>query len=460
MKTRADLDPKQLQAAEFIRTRLNCALWMDMGLGKTISTLTAIAYLFENFYVRRVLVVAPLRVARKVWSDEVKAWAHVNHLTVSCVTGTEKERLAALNAGADIYTINRENLQWLESLFVDEKDRQIRRWPWDLVVFDEAQSFKNAGKRSRVLRRMRKFFPRCVQLTGTPAPNGYEDIYGQIYLLDKGERLGRTKTAYLRKWFTPPATMFGKWQLKSGAKEEIHAALKDIVLAIRDMHPPVPINPIRVDLGPELLAQYRKFKRETVMQFAGQTFTAANAGALTGKLLQFANGAIYRPDGSWQHIHDHKLDALEELIDNRQGPVMVVYEFRHDLERIQKRLVGKPGLRVRVLKTTKDEDDWNTGLVDVLVLHPESAGHGLNLQFAGAELLIWFGLTAHLEHFLQANARLIGGHRRDGRNVVIHAIVAEGTRDMDLLPLLGRKGTTQSDLLDAVRQFWKEEGIE
>lgn len=452
MKSPGILTADQRGGINFLLSRPNSALFADMGSGKSVTTLSAVDKLLDTFRVARILVVAPLRVARKVWSDEVADWSHLSRLTIATAIGTENERLYALNQKTDITTINRENLQWLETLFVDENDKQIRRWPWDWVVLDESQSYKTWGsKRARVLRRLRKFFPRCTLLTGTPAPNGYEDLFAQIYLLDQGKRLGKTKTAFLKKYFIPPQDyLTGKWVPRAGATEEINAKIADLVYVMRDPNPLVPVTPIRVDLGPKLLAEYKQFERETVMH--GGDIRGVNGGVLAGKLLQFANGAVYKTDGDWVDIHDHKIKALMELLEDAQGPVMVPYAYRHDRARIKKAL-AKTKLRWRELDTKQDEYDWNAGLIDVLLLHPKSAGHGLNLQFSGSELIIWYGLTYSLEDFQQTNARLTGGHRRTGRSIRILAIVADGTRDARMLGILSAKGATQDDMKDALQEM-------
>lgn len=458
MLTRTDLREYQERAAKFIRERDACALWMDMGLGKSITTLTAFSDLLSTFDARRMLVVAPLRVARDVWHAEVENWAHTQGLSVSRIIGTREQRIAAIKAPADIYTINRENIPWLESLFIQGK-KQIRRWPWDVVVLDESQSFKTQGAmRSKSMRRLRRLFHRIVELTGTPAPNGYADLWFQIYLLDFGQRLGRTETAYRLRWFDPPGfTEFGKWTLRPGSAAEIEAAISDIVLTLRaedylDL-PPVNNNFIKVKLPEPLMKRYKALERESYLKIRDDVeITALNAAVLVGKLLQFANGAMYVDGSRWEHLHDLKLDALFETLDGLSGPTLIAYEFVSDLERISKAMPAFCGKEKTwdVLKTEESVKRWNNGEIDYLLLHPASAGHGLNLQHSGSENIVWMGSTNNLEHHQQLNARLAGGHRRGKRNITIHYIVAANTADEDMISLISRKELTQAGLKSAL----------
>lgn len=453
MLDRKDLRPYQHRAVEFIKQHENCALWLDMGLGKTSSTLTAFHDLLHDFSVRRALVVAPLRVARKVWSDEVDTWAHLNGLSVSRIVGTATERLAALRTPADLHTINRENCQWLEAQFI-QKNQQIMRWPWDMVILDESSSFKaQSSERWKSMRRLRRLFPRCVQLTGTPSPNGYSDLWSQFYLLDRGQRLGATEKAYEDRWFERQG--YGEFQplvLKDNAAAEIKAAIADITLSLREEDyldlPPVLKLFHRVQLPPQAMQTYQKLQREFIAEYAGKRLTAVNSGVLDSKLLQLANGAVYTDkQHNWLEFHTEKLAALEELLEEISGKVLVAYHFVHDLQRIEKVLRKQKDRRWAVLVKDKDFTRWAEGELDIGVLHPASAGHGLNDVYkAGAEDLIHFGCTASLELYAQVNARITGGHRRAGKNIKIHHIIADNTRDEDYVKILERKDASQDDL--------------
>jgi SNF2 family DNA or RNA helicase len=453
---RSDLRPYQERVAGFIASHPFCAAWVDMGLGKTVSTLTAYADLREQFDARRVLVVGPLRVARKVWPDEIAEWDHVSGLSVSRIIGSEKQRWAGLTTPADVHVINREQVDWLADQFIADK-KQFRRFPWDMIVLDESQSFKHQGtKRWKAMRKLRRLTQRMVQLTGTPTPNGYGDLWGQMYLLDHGQRLGATEEAFRDRWFESERmeNNYTRWWMKPGADKAIQAAVADITITLRaedylDL-PPVMYNRIMVDLPAAAREAYETFERDTLLELNSKTITGVNAAAAAGKLLQFANGAVYYDDkGNWEELHDVKLGALMDVLEDTWGPTLVAYGYKHDLSRLKDRL-RKTKLRWAVLDTEESERRWNRGELDVLLLHPESAGHGLNLQHSGSETIVWFGLTANLEHYDQLNARLIGGHRRTGKNVVVHHILASDTRDEKMMELLARKGREQRDLIGAL----------
>ena len=454
MLDRSDLRPSQNRLVDFIKARDFSAAWVFPGGGKTVSALTAYSDLLKGLDVSRILVVGPLRVARKVWNDEIQNWAHLNGLTTSKIIGDLPIRWRGLKTGADIHLINREQIPWLHAQFIQNK-KQVRRFPWDAIILDESQSFKaQSSRRWKCMRDLRRLCQRMTQLTGTPAPEGYGDLWGQMFLLDRGQRLGATEEAYRHRWFDAERKEdnYVIWTLKEGADLQIQKAVSDIVMVVQDDvdAPPVLHNLVRVDLPPAVLKQYRKFERDALIEFNQQKITAVNAGAVAGKLLQFANGAVYHDrEGNWTEVHDEKIKALLELVDGALGPMIVVYEFRHDLARILAAL-KKTSKRVDVLKTEESEERWNREETDVLVLHPASAGHGLNLQHAGSEMLVWFGLTPKLEHYDQANARLIGGLRRVGRNVVIHHIIADETRDLAILEMLKRKDGTQVGLMKAL----------
>lgn len=455
---RADLRPYQLRAVDWIKSHDHCALFVDMGLGKSVSTLTAYADMLESFDVRRALVIAPLRVARRVWTDEIQNWSHLHHITASRAIGPAAKRWLALKRPADIHLINRENVQWLESQIIQGK-KQVRHWPWDLVILDESQSFRSqSSNRFKSMRRLRKLVPRMVQLTGTPSPNGYKNLWAQMYLLDQGQRLGGTEDAYHKRWFNNdklPNSEFRALTLKEGAKEEIEERISDIVLAMRaddylDL-PPVRYNVIKVDLSEQEMKTYKRLEREALAEVKQKTITAVNAGVAFGKLLQLANGAIYYEDKKWVEFHREKLDALVELVDGIDTPVVVCYSFKHDLARMLDAL-KVTGKRVETAEDEATFDRWDKGEVDVLILHPASAGHGLNLQHAGSKDIVWFGLTADLELYDQANARLTGGHRRR-EGISIHLILADRTIDRDARAMIERKGDSQVDLMRAIARL-------
>lgn len=459
MLSRSDFRPYQNRLVEFIKRLDRGAAWSFMGSGKTISTLTAFDELRQSGDAKKMLVVAPLRVARSVWDTEAREWGHTRHLKVSKILGNPRQRIAGMNAKADVYTINRENLCWLESQFI-QKRKQIRAWPFDVITLDESQSYKSqSSNRFKAARRLRKLAPRLIELTGTPAPNRLPDLWAQMFLIDRGQRLGATETAYRERWFTAPELGGYKWIAKKHAAPEIYAAVADVVLSLNESDymklPPVIPNFVRVRLPPAAMAQYRKFERTFLLEAEGRKVSAVNAGALHVKLWQLANGALYNPEKDGYIVfHDEKLEALVEQIDGSSGPVMVIYNFRHDLERIQSRLASEYGdhLTVEVLDSQASEDRWNAGKIDVLLLHPESAGHGLNLQKSGCEHIVWFGATANLEHVMQANARLAGGHRRRG-GLVISYIVAEGTIDDELVELIRSKDEDQENLRRGVAEI-------
>jgi len=435
----------QKYAMEFILTHPIAALLLDMGLGKTVITLTAIMELmYERFEVQKVLVIAPLRVARDTWPAEIAKWDHLSGLTYAVAIGTKAERLAALRTKADIHIINRENVQWL----VEESGLPF---DYDMVVVDELSSFKSyRAKRFKSLLSVRRTVKRIVGLTGTPSSNGLMDLWAQFRLLDLGQRLGRYISRYRDKYFLPDkrnAQVVFTYKLKPGAEAEIYNAISDITISMKaedylDL-PPCIHNVVKVALSKKEREVYDEFKKEMVVSLGGQEIDAMNAAALSNKLLQMANGAVYDEGHSSHQIHDRKLDALEDLIESANGkPVMVCYWFQHDLERIHNRI------EARELKTAQDIEDWNTGKIPVALVHPASAGHGLNLQYGGCTL-IWFGLTWSLELYQQTNKRL---HRQGQKDtVVIHHILAEGTMDELVLEALHRKDKTQAALIDAVK---------
>ena len=432
-------------AKEHILNHDEAALFLDMGLGKTIITLTAIRELmYESFEVRKVLVIAPLRVGRDTWPAEIKKWDHLRDMTYSVAIGTRRERIEALRAKADIYVINRENVQWLV-------EKSGLDFDYDMVVIDELSSFKNhQAKRFRSLMSVRNRIRRIVGLTGTPSSNGLMDLFAEFKVLDCGKRLGRYISRYRDKYFLPDkrsAQVVFTYKLRPGAEEEIYCAISGITISMKaedylDM-PACIHNEVKVKLSGREREMYDGMKQEMVLSLGDDEIDAMNAAALSNKLLQMANGAVYDSEHREHYIHDRKLDALEDLIEGANGkPVLVCYWFKHDLMRIRKRF------GVRELKDSGDIADWNAGKIPVAVIHPGSAGHGLNLQYGGCTL-IWFGLTWSLELYQQTNARLWRQGQKE--SVVIHHILAEGTMDELVMAALQRKDKTQTALIDAVK---------
>lgn len=379
-------------------------------------------------------------------------------MTCSKILGTPAERMAALRTPADIHMINRENLPWLEAQFIQGK-KQVMRWPWDTVVLDESQSFKSqSSQRWKTMRRLRRLFPRMVQLTGTPAPNGYGDLWSQIYLLDQGKRLGATQRAFEDRWFARSNYgQFSTLTLRDGSAAEIQSAVADIVLSLREEDhldlPPVLSLFHKVKLPDAAMRTYRQMARKFTAEIGGSTLTAVNAGVLYGRLLELASGAVYTGEGrEYQTFHDEKVKLMEELLETTTGKVVVVYHHRHTLDRL-KPILETSGRRWRILASDSDFEDWAAGRggLEVAVIHPASAGHGLNnVYLSGAEDLIHFGLSPSLELYQQVNGRLTGGHRRAGRNIKIHHLVAEDTIDEEVVSLLQRKTSTQEDLVCAL----------
>jgi Superfamily II DNA/RNA helicases, SNF2 family len=427
------------------------AVLLDMGLGKTSITLTALeALLFDYFEVHKVLIIAPLRVARNTWSAEIEKWEHLQDLKYSIAVGTEAERLSALKKQADIYIVNRENIQWLV-------EKSGVPFDFDTLIVDELSSFKNwQSKRFRSLMKVRPKAKRIIGLTGTPSSNGLMDLWAEFRLLDMGERLGRFITHYRNNFFDPDKRnqqMVFSYKPKAGAEDAIYRLISDISISMKSEDylkmPECIINEVVVSLSEKEQKDYNSLKQDLVISIKDEEIDAVNAAALSNKLCQMANGAVYGEDKQVFTIHDEKLDALEDLIESANGkPVLVAYWFNHDLERIKRRF------KVREIKTSKDIKDWNNGVIEVALIHPASAGHGLNLQ-EGGSTLIWFGLTWSLELYQQTNARLW----RQGQNetVVIHHIIARGTIDEDIMRALKRKEKVQSDLIDAVKAKLKED---
>lgn len=436
----------QTYATKFIEEHPVAAVLLDMGLGKSVITLTAIKNLcLDTFEVQKILVIAPLRVARDTWKAELEKWEHLRCIKYSVAVGTEAERKAALQKPANLYIINRENVGWLI-------EQSGLPFDYDMVVIDELSSFKShQAKRFRSLMKVRPTVKRMVGLTGTPSSNGLMDLWAEFRLLDMGKRLGRFITHYRDEFFRPDkrnGQVIFSYKPKDGAEEEIYRRISDITISMKSTDflqmPECVINEVEVSLSDKEMKMYNGLKKDLVLAIANKEIDAVNAGALSNKLSQMANGAVYDEDKNYIEIHDRKLDALEDLIEQSNGkPVLVAYWFKHDLERIKKRFT------VREIKTSKDIVDWNNGSIPVAVIHPASAGHGLNIQ-EGGSTLIWFGLTWSLELYLQTNARLWRQGQKS-KTVVIHHIITKGTTDEQIMKALRTKETTQDALMDAVK---------
>ena len=442
----------QWYAAEFITTHPIAALLLDMGLGKTSITLTAInELLFDSFEVHKVLVVTPLRVARDTWSAEIKKWEHLKNLRYSVVVGSEQERLNALRTPADIYIINRENVQWL----VEESGMPLgaaSAFDFDMAVIDELSSFKNhQSKRFKAFMKVRPKLKRIVGLTGTPASNGLMDLFAEFKLLDMGERLGRFIGQYRNTYFQPDkrnGMVIYSYKPLPDAEQQIYDKISDITISMKAADhltmPKLISSEYTVQLSDKEREKYERLKKDLVLPEDNGEITAANAASLSNKLSQMANGAVYSDAGETVHIHGRKLDALEDIIESMNGrPLLVAYWFKHDLERIKKRF------NVREIRSSVDISDWNSGKIPVALIHPASAGHGLNLQ-SGGSALVWFGLTWSLELYQQTNARL-WRQGQTANTVVIQHIIAKGTIDEQIMKALKTKDTTQSALIAAVK---------
>lgn len=435
----------QEYAIRYIETHPISALLIDMGLGKTSITLTAIRnLLFDSFEVCKVLVIAPLRVAKNTWTDEIKKWEHLSTLTYSLIVGNENERLSALNEKADIYIINRENVDWLVN-----KSRY--KFDFDMVVIDELSSFKNhQSKRFKSFMKVRPLVKRIVGLTGTPSSNGLMDLFAEFKILDMGKRLGYFIGQYRNTYFKPDkmnGPIVYSYKPLPNAENAIYEKISDITVSMKANEylkmPEILTSNYVVELSNSEKNQYDEMKKSLVLEITDGEITASNAASLSNKLCQLSNGAIYDDEQNIVEIHDRKLEALEDIIESMNGkPLLIAYWYRHDLERIKSRF------SVREIKTSEDISDWNDGKIPVALIHPASAGHGLNLQNGGSTL-VWFGLTWSLELYQQTNARL---YRQGQKNtVVIQHIITKGTIDEQILKALQKKNKTQADLIDAVR---------
>lgn len=438
----------QKRMIDLVIKKPRLGLFLSMGMGKTVITMTAIQELmYDRFQVSRVLVIAPKRVAEDTWTREHAKWDHLKALRISKVLGTERQRIRALRAEADVYVTGRDNVIWLIKYY-----QHFRRWPFDMIVIDELSSFKNPqAKRFRALRKVMPLVDRVVGLTGTPSPNGLMDLWAEIYLLDQGERLGNTLGAYREKYFRPGARngyVVYKWEPFRNAQKEIEDKINDICISMSAADyltmPKRIDNVIPVRLSPEETEAYRRMERDQLLRIEGDDITALNAAAVMTKLLQIANGSVYTTEGKTVKIHEAKLEALAEIVDTTDSPVLVFYSYKHDLTAIRSRIKG-----ARVLETEEDIADWNGGKVRVLLAHPASVGYGLNLQ-DGGHVIVWYGLTWSLELYQQANARLY----RQGQEkpVIIHHLIALGTVDEDVMAALRNKNTDQAALLAALKE--------
>lgn len=434
----------QAYSTDFIINHKAAGLFLEQGLGKTVITLTAIwILLYDYFDATKVLVIAPLRVARDTWSRECEKWEHLRGLSISKVLGSERERKMALYQKADIYVINRENVEWL----IKNKE-----WDFDTVIIDELSSFKSpSSKRFRALKKVRHKIKRIVGLTGTPAPNGLLDIWSQIYLLDGGERLGRTYSGYRSRYFHPQKYVNGgiptDYQINEDAEEKIYEKISDICISMKALEylkmPECIFNKVPIELDEKEMKLYRQIERDLLLPLDDSEVDAVNAAVLSNKLLQMAGGAVYDEFGDVKTIHDKKLDALEDLIEAANGkPVLVYYGFKHERDRIKNRFdVGE-------INTSEDIAKWNRGEMQIALCHPASTGHGLNLQDGGCTI-IWFSMTWSLELYQQANARL--WRQGQKQTVVIHHIIAKNTIDERVMIALENKDTSQAALIEAVR---------
>lgn len=453
MRQIKDLHHYQIEGVEWIKDRPHCALFLDMGLGKTVTTLTAVNHLiYSELDITRVLVIAPKRVAESVWEEEISEWQHLKHLKVSKIMGKPRQRIEAINRDADVYTISRDNVAWLCGLYGGNKI------PFDCLVIDELSSFKNPNSvRFKALRQVQPSFRRVIGLTGTPSPNGLIDLWSQIYLLDRGQRLYKFIGHFRDEFFRPGkrngATIYS-YDLKKGGEERIYEKISDIVISMKASDylelPGRMVNHIKIKFDEKLKKQYLEFEKEQVLNLLGENqdveITALNAAALSNKLLQFANGAIYDVDKNYHVVHDLKIDALEEIIEAANGkPVLVAWTYRSDMARIKEKLKKHSP---RELKTDQDIKDWNAGKISLLTMHPASGGHGLNLQ-AGGNIIVWFGQTWSLELEQQFNARL--DRQGQTKTVIINKLIVEGSMDEDVIKAQNRKTNTQNALMEAVK---------
>lgn len=437
MRRRSELRKAQRQGLAWVKRLKKCGLFLDMGLGKTATALTAANDFYDDFAINHCLVIAPLRVANTVWKQEAAIWQHLHDMPIEIATGSPKQRLSALQTNAVIHVINRENIPWLV---------ENVKWKWDMVIVDESSSFKNGrSKRFRAMRKILKHVNYFIALTGTPNPNGYMDLWAQIYMMDNGERLGRTITQYRNRYFTQAGYMGYEYHLRSGAAEEIKKKIKDICLSMKaedyiDLPPKINITRT-IELPNNVMSDYRQFEEDFILALKNKDIEALSASTLANKLLQLCNGAVYDEDGNTHEVHNLKLETLKDIIDdNPNENILVAYNYKSDLERLKKAF---PKAKM-ISKKGEEIEAWNNGKIRLLLAHPASAGHGLNIQKGGA-IIVWYGLNWSLELYQQFNARL---HRQgqEKRVRVIH-LVASGCIDEKVMGALNSKAETQADLL-------------
>lgn len=445
MLNKSDLHDYQVRTVEFIKEKKRVCAWLDLGLGKTISTLTAITDLLDQFAVSKVLVIAPLRVANSVWAQEAVNWQHTKHLTVSVCTGTDRERRSALMRTSDIYVINRENVKWLVDLYGD-------KWPFDCVVIDEASSFKSAkSQRFKALKKILHLTDYMITLTGTPAPNGLMDLWAQVYLVDFGKSLGRTATGFRNRFFEQTGYMGYTYTPRKDSDKKIHQLIEPFTLSMTaDDYLELPE---RIDitekcyLPPKVMKDYLEFEKELLIEVEDEVIEAMSAAVLANKLLQWCNGFIYKDEfKNWAELHKVKLDALADIVEDNAGEnILVAYNYKTDLERLTEKFP-------QAVVLDKDPDTikrWNMGEIPMMLAHPASAGHGLNLQRGGA-LIVWFGLNWSLELYQQFNARLY----RQGQDMpvrIIHLVI-DGCMDERVMSVLSSKDVTQAALINALKR--------
>ena len=442
MLSRVNLHNYQNKALAFIKDKRKCALFLDMGLGKSVTTLTAASDMLEDFLVEKVLVVAPLRVANTVWKQEAEKWSHLNHLKISIATGSENSRLASLQSDSDIYVINRENIAWLV---------RALKWKWDMVIIDESSSFKSMkSQRFKALRKVTKHFQSVVLLTGTPSPNGITDLWSQMYLIDNGERLGRTISNFRSRFLHKTGYMGYNWSPNKDSDKEIQELIKDVCITMSsedylELPERIDLNEY-VELPPKIAKQYKELEKEFLLTLEKGDIEALSAATLANKLLQMCNGAVYDTEGVAHLIHDLKIQSIKEIIEDHPNETfLIAYNFKSDHVRLSKAFPQG----VSLSKSGVEVQEWNEGKIKLLFAHPASAGHGLNLQ-AGGSNIIWFGLNWSLELYQQFNARL---HRQgQDKPVKIVHIVAKGGIDEKVMKALASKAKTQKDLLDYLKK--------
>ena len=464
MLTRDDLRPYQDFMVNKGVELKNLAIWADLGLGKSVMAMTIVDELYTTLNAERVLVISTIRNVEATWPQEVHEWKHLDGYAVVPIRGDEQTRLQLMNDPSPIHAINLEMLSWLIKQYPVKKDRKTKElscdWPYDVVILDESGLFRNqASGRFKALRKMRPFINRMIQLTGTPMPKGLENLWSQIFLLDQGERLGRTITAFRQKWFYRNENGFG-YTARDGAKEEILAKLSDICFTLKtDDYIDVPkmiVNPVLCRLPATALAKYKEFAKESIVEMGNNVLVAKNGGVLFGKLSQLASGAFYTDlAGNWDSFHDSKLNALSDLFAENDLPLLVAYNFNSDKARLKEKFPDM--VFADEIKSSKAlVDDWNAGKIQRLAIHPKSGGHGLNMQKGHSAGIIWFSLTPDLELYLQLNGRL----ERSGQKYILinTLLVAEGTIDQRILKILADKESTQDDLTNAFRVYIEGSG--